>query len=367
MIVTILIAFLSIIALLVIHEFGHFITAKRFGIKVEEFGVGLPPRLFGKKIGETLYSLNLLPFGAFVKIPSIEREGGQTDKEDYRRLESIPLLRRVLIILAGVVSFWIMGIILLTVVFNIGASQAISDEEQGPFLNPPEVQIVAVASGSPAEITGIKPGDVIKELQIGDYKLPISKVKEVQEFAEKNKGEEIILTVERGKEIFEASLIPRIAPPPGEGVMGVALVRIAEKSYPFFQAFIKGITAAVNLTGTIIAGLAEVLTNLIKGQGLPPGVQFIGPIGLGALVAQAVQVGLSYYLQFIAIISIYLAIFNLLPIPALDGGKLLFLGIEKIKGRPVDAKIEQNITTGFFILFLALMVFVTIKDIARLF
>lgn len=367
MIVTILIAFLSIIALLVIHEFGHFITAKRFGIKVEEFGVGLPPRLFGKKIGETLYSLNLLPFGAFVKIPSIEGGSNESDRENYQKLESVPLWRRTLIILAGVVSFWIMGIILLTVVFNIGASQAISDEEQGPFLNLPEVQIVAVASGSPAEITGIKPGDVIKELQIGDYKLPISKVKEVQEFAEKNKGEEIILTIERGNEIFEASLIPRIAPPPGEGVMGVALIRIAEKSYPFFQAFIKGITAAVNLTGTIIAGLAEVLTSLIKGQGLPPGIQFIGPIGLGALVAQAVQVGLSYYLQFIAIISIYLAIFNLLPIPALDGGKLLFLGIEKIKGRPVDAKIEQNITTGFFILFLALMVFVTIKDIARLF
>ena len=149
--------------------------------------------------------------------------------------------------------------------------------------------------------------------------------------------------------------------------MGVALVRTAEKSYPIFQAFIKGAETTINLTQAIVVGLVEVLVSLIKGQGLPPGVQFMGPIGIGVLVAQAVQVGLSYFLQFIAIIAIYLAIFNLLPIPALDGGRLLFLGIEKIKGSPVNQKIEQNITTGFFILFIALMILVTIKDVARLF
>ncbi len=128
----------------------------------------------------------------------------------------------------------------------------------------------------------------------------------------------------------------------------------------------KGVETTVNLTAAIVAGLAELLIGLIRGQGLPQGVQFMGPIGLGAMVAQAVQVGLSYYLQFIAIISIYLAIFNLLPIPALDGGRLLFLGIEKIKGCPVNPKIEQNITAIFFVLLIALMLWVTIGDIARL-
>ncbi|MDP1538840.1 MAG: M50 family metallopeptidase, partial [bacterium] len=341
MAITILIAFFSIIALLIIHEFGHFIVAKRFGIEVKEFGVGLPPRLFGKKIGKTIYSLNLLPFGAFVKIPSVEGDeaegeedkssssplaAARVNKENYQKLENIPVWQRALIILAGVVSFWIVGIILLSIVFSIGTFQAISDEEEGPFVNPPKVQIAAIAPGSPAEIAGIKPGDAIKQFQISNFKFQISKVKEVQELTEEYKGEEVTLTIERGKEVFEVSLVPRVSPPEGEGAMGVALVRTAEKSYPIFQAFIKGAETTINLTQAIVVGLVEVLVSLIKGQGLPPGVQFMGPIGIGVLVAQAVQVGLSYFLQFIAIIAIYLAIFNLLPIPALDGGKLLFLG-----------------------------------------
>jgi len=366
MIVTILIAFFSIIALLVIHEFGHFIVAKKFGIKVEEFGVGLPPRLFGKKIGETIYSLNLLPFGAFVKIPSVEGDGG-SDQEDCRKLENVPVWQRAVILLAGVVSFWIIGIILLTIVFSLGASQAISDEETGPFSVPPQVQIAAVSPGSPAEIAGIKPGDVIRELRTGDFQLLISTVKGVQEFTDAHQGEEIVLLVDRGKDSLQTLLVPRTDPPEGEGSMGVILIRTTEKSYPFFQAFIKGVVTAANLTLAIIVGLAEVVASLVRGQGLPQGVQFMGPIGMGALVAQAVQVGLSYYLQFIAIISIYLAIFNILPIPALDGGRLLFLVIEKIKGCPVNQKVEQSITAGFFILFIVLMILVTVKDVIRLF
>ena len=366
MVLTIIIAFFSIIALLIIHEFGHFIMAKRFGIEVKEFGVGLPPRLFGKKIGGTVYSLNLLPFGAFVKIPSIEGGDEKNNKENYQKLENIPVWQRALIILAGVVSFWIVGIILLSIVFSIGTFQAISDEEPDPLINP-RVQIVAVAPGSPAEEVGINIGDTIKELRIADYGLEVNKVKEVQGFAEKYKGEKIVLVIERSKEIFEISLTPRVFPPEGEGAMGVSLVRTAEKSYPIFQAVILGVETTINLTQVIVVGLAEVLLSLIQGKGLPPGVQFMGPIGIGSLVAQAVRVGASYFLNFIAIIAIYFAVFNLLPIPALDGGRLLFLGIEKIKGSPINQKIEGNITAGFFVLLIALMVLVTIKDIARLF
>ncbi|MDP3995927.1 MAG: site-2 protease family protein [bacterium] len=362
MLITILIAFFSIIALLVIHEFGHFIAAKKFGIEVEEFGVGLPPRLFGKKFGGTLYSLNLLPFGAFVKIPGVDGE-----KENCKNLENVPTWQKAVILLAGVISFWIVGILLLTIVFSLGTSQAISDEETGPFLDPPKVQIAAVAIGSPAETAGIKAGDVVRGLKSGDYQLPVDKVKEIQKFIEDYKGEEVILVIERGQDDFEAGLVPRVVSPEGEGSIGVILVRTTEMSYNLFQAFIRGISTVANLTVAVIVGLAEVVISLIKGQGLPPGVQFMGPIGMGALVVQAVRVGLSYYLQFIAMISIYLAVFNLLPIPALDGGKLLFLVIGKIKGCPVNQKIEQNITAGFFILLLTLMALVTIKDVVRLF
>lgn len=360
---TILITLISIIGLLTLHEFGHFIVAKKIGVKVEEFGVGYPPRLFGKKIGETIYSLNLLPFGAFVRIPG---EGGEkSNLEDYQRFIGKSVWQRAQIMLGGVVSFWIIAVILLSIVFMIGAPQAISDNETGPLINP-KVQLVAIAANSPAEKAGLKAGDAIKQISISGSQFPINKVKDVQDLTEQYKGEAITLTIQRGKEIFTVSLVPRESPPAGEGAMGVALSRTAEKSYPWWQCPVKGIQATFDLTSSVILGWGKLLGNLIQGHGLPKGVQFVGPVGIGALVSQAAKVGINYFLQFIALIAVYLAVFNILPIPALDGGKLLFLGIEKIKGKPVNRKIEENVTAAFFFALILLMIFVTIKDINRL-
>ena len=355
-----LIAFLSLIGLIILHEFGHFILAKKFGVKVEEFGIFLPPRLIGKKIGETTYSLNLLPFGAFVKLY------GEVDQEkkEYWAFTQKPIWQRVLIVIGGVVSFWIISAILLSIVMGLGAPTAISDEENEALIDP-KVQIAQVAANSPAEIAGIKPGDTIKEFRIKNLEFRIDKVKEVQELTEKYKGEEVTLMIERGKEIFEVSLVPRVSPPEGEGAMGVALVRTAIKSYPWYEAPFRGILATGNLTIAVIQGWAQALGNVVRG--LPSGVQLMGPVGIFGLFTQVSQLGVNYFLQFIAIISIYIALFNILPIPAVDGGKLLFLGIEAVRRRPVSQKIEQNITAIFFALLIALMIWVTIKDIARLF
>ena len=355
----ILIVFISLIGLIILHEFGHFAIAKKFGVKIEEFGIGLPPRLIGKKIGETLYSLNLIPLGAFVKLYGEEKE-----TKGPRSFTGKPIWQRALIILGGVVSFWIISAILLSIIFGIGVPQAISDQAEA--VNP-KVQIVAVASGSPAEEAGIKVGDAIKQLTINNQQLTINKVKQVQEFTEEHLGQTVTLTIERGKEVFDATLIPRVLPPEGEGAMGVGLVRTSLTSYPWYLAPIKGIEACFNFTGSIVVGFAQVFGNLIQGKGLPPGAQLMGPIGIGSLMTQAAHLGLTYYLQFIAFISIYLAIFNILPIPALDGGKLLFLGIEKVRRRAVSQKIEQGITSIFFALLIALMIWVTIKDIIRIF
>lgn len=377
MIFTILIAFISLIGLIIIHEFGHFILAKKFGVKVEEFGIFLPPRLIGKKIGETIYSLNLLPFGAFVKI-----EGEEGGIESAHSFSGKPIWQRVIIILGGVVSFWIISVILLSIVFGLGVPQAISDEENHNLLNP-KVQIIAIAPGSPAEKSGIKIGDTVKQFSIFNYpskarvgdegeafsdlQFSIDKVKELQELTEKYKGEEVILTIERGKEIFDITLVPRVSPPKDEGAMGVALIRTVDKSYPWYLTPIKGIEASFNLTGSVVIGLTKVFGNLIQGKGLPLGAEIMGPVGIGKLMTQFARLGINYYLQFIAIISVYLAIFNILPIPALDGGKLLFLGIEAARKKPFPPKIEQKINSIFFALLITLMVWVTIKDIARLF
>lgn len=361
MVLTILIAFVSLIGLIILHEFGHFIVAKRFGVKVEEFGIFLPPRLIGKKIGETIYSLNLLPFGAFVRL-----YGETEDKSEYWSFTQKPVWQRVLIVIAGVISFWLVSAILLSIVMGFGAPTAISDEENGNLIDP-KVQIAAVAPNSPAEMAGLRVGDTIKQLSVISYQLSVNKVKEVQEFTEKYKDQKIVLTIERGKEIFEVSLVPRVSPPEGEGPMGVALVRTAIKSWPWYQAPFKGIEQTFQLTLAIIEGLFKVGKNLVLEGSLPPGVQLMGPIGIGALMTQFAQLGIIHYLNFIAVISIYFAIFNLLPIPALDGGKLVFLGIEAVRKKPVSSKTEQRITSFFFVLLIALIIWVTIKDIARLF
>jgi len=352
MILTILIIFFSLIGLIVLHEFGHFILAKLFGVKVEEFGIFLPPRLIGKKIGETIYSLNLLPFGAFVKLYG--EEGGI---QDIRSFSGKPIWQRALIIVGGVVTFWIISIILLSIVMGLGVSVAVSDEENGTLVDP-KVQVLAVAPDSPAEIAGIKIGDTLKQF---------NKVREVQEFTKEYAGQEVTLTIGRGKEAFEVNLVPRPDASEEEGAMGVVLARTAIKSYPWYQAPIKGVEATIGSTGIIITTLAEALGGLLVGKGLPPGVQFVGPIGIGSLMIQFAGLGINYYLHFVAVISIYLAIFNILPIPALDGGKLIFLGIEAVKRKPVSPKIEQKITAVFFTLLIVLIVWVTINDIMRLF
>ncbi|MEK7519320.1 MAG: M50 family metallopeptidase [Patescibacteria group bacterium] len=357
-----LIAFFSLITLVVIHEFGHFIVAKKFGVKVEEFGVFFPPRLFGKKFGETLYSFNLLPFGAFVKIYG--EEGGGL--EDARSFSTKPVWQRALIILAGVISFWIVAVILLSVVMGLGAPTAISDEDNGKLQNP-KVQISVLSPGSPAEVAGLRIGDTIRELIINDQKFTVSKVKDVQAFTQLYKGKEVTLNIERGKKILEVSLIVRSEPPEGEGPMGVALVRTAIKSYPWYLTPIEGIKATGSLTFTIIQSLGQILKNIFIGKGVPSGVEFMGPIGIVSLVAQVSQLGIVYFLQFIALLAIYLAIFNILPLPALDGGKLVFLGIEAVRKKPVSRKVEQNITAVFFALLILSMILVTIKDIKSFF
>ncbi|MCD6402284.1 site-2 protease family protein [bacterium] len=360
------ITFFTLIALAILHEFGHFLLAKKVGVKVDEFGLGYPPRLFAKKIGETVYSINLLPFGAFVEIHG---ERGQIETSDS--LSKKPISQRALIILGGVISFWIIGIILFSIGFRIGTPVAISDDLE---VQNAKVQIIQVAKNSPAEIAGLKAGDTIlnlksqiSNLKTQNSKIKVNKVKEVQEFINENKGKEVILTIERGKKIFDVELIPRSSPPENEGPMGISLIRTKIEKFPIFLAISKGIKTSFEVTLLIVKAFGRILKGLVFGKGIPEGVEVMGPVGIGALIFQALEAGVSYFIHFVAIVSLHLAIINLLPIPAVDGGRLLFLGIEKLKGSPVDPKIEKRINAAFFGLLIILMFLVTIKDILRLF
>jgi len=361
MILMIIIAGAGLVGLLALHEFGHFIVAKKFGVKVEEFGIGLPPRLFGKKIGETIYSINLIPLGAFVKLYG-EEAGG---KDDPRSFSEKPVWQRSLIILAGVISFWIISAILLSFIFAIGVPVAVNDADEG-LINP-RVQILAVGKDVPAEAAGIQIGDIIKKMESGSGEIKVDKVIQVQEFTKISEGEEIILTIKRGKETFEVSLVPRVDYPENEGAMGVALARTMIKKYPWHKAILEGVIETGRITVAAVQGWKEIISSLAGGEGMPAGAEVVGPVGIFRIFIQMETLGAVYFLRFLAIVSIFLALFNILPIPALDGGRFLFLIIEGIRGKPISPSFEGKVTTVCFLFLIVLIILVTIKDLINLF
>ncbi len=359
MLITVIIAVLSLVILAVIHEFGHFIVAKFFKVRVDEFGLGYPPRIFGRKFGNTIYSFNWLPFGAFVRI-----FGEEEDIHDPASFSSKPAWQRMLIVLAGVVSFWLVAILLLTFVMVRGAPTEISDSETEGFVDP-KVQIAYVNPHSPAQEGDIRVGDVVLEVSSGERFLKVDTVDPVRNFIRDSAGKEVEVTLKRGNEVLEIKVVPRENPPEGEGPLGIALARTALKSYVWYQAPLEGLKATWNLTMTTLTMWGEIIKGLIWRNPLP--VQFVGPIGIVGLFAQATSLGLTHYLVFISVISVYLALFNLLPIPAVDGGKLLFLIIEAVRKKPINQIFVRKIESFFFVALLFLMVLVTFGDIRRLF
>ncbi len=356
---TTIIVFILILGLLIfVHEFGHFIVAKRAGVKVEEFGFGFPPRIFGIKKGETIYSLNFLPIGGFVKIHG--EEGKPTDKQspkdsDKRRaFYNKPIGIRAIILIAGVTMNLLLAAFLLSLGYWLGLPAMVDDQTTN--LEGVRIQITQVVFDSPASQAGIKMGDIITQF---------NKVADMQKFVDEHKGQEITLTIQRGDEVLEKTLVPRVSHPENEGPLGIALARTAIVSYPWYRALIMGITSTVNLTWLIMAALGGLLWQLMMTGRLA--IEIAGPVGIFNLTGQAAQLGFIYLLQLTALISINLAIINILPFPALDGGRLLFLAIEKIKGSPVSQKVERIAHTAGFAILILLMIAVTWRDIVRIF
>ncbi|OHA72957.1 MAG: hypothetical protein A3A27_01640, partial [Candidatus Wildermuthbacteria bacterium RIFCSPLOWO2_01_FULL_47_18] len=345
------VAIFSILLLVALHELGHFFFAKKFGVRVEEFGIGLPPRLWGKKIGETLYSLNLLPAGAFVRLTGEEQRSS-----DPRSFSAKPLLQRLLIVAGGVLAFWVIAAVIFSILgATLGIPMAVGDEDA---VNNPQVQVVGIASKGPAQIAGLETGDIV---------LGVTKVSEVQELGKNFAGNELVLSIQRGKEVMQVTLVPREDPPEGQGPMGLALSRVAQVQYPWYKAPWEGIKITGIMTYRIVQELFGLLRGLAGLQGLPEGVQFTGPIGIIALLNNALIFGLPHFFSFLAVLAIYLAIFNILPIPAVDGGRLLFLGLEFLRKKPLEESLEKRMIALSFGILLVLFLWITVKDIANLF
>lgn len=357
-----IIAFLSLIALMIIHELGHFLIAKRFGVKVDEFGIGYPPRIFGKKIGETIYSVNWVMLGAFVRIRG--EEGGI---DDLRSFSNLKIWQRVLIVIGGVAAFWVTAIVIFSIVFAVGTQLPIGDQDVKGVVNP-QVKVVSVASNSPAFEAGLNVGDVLLSVSNKEVTQQIDKIKDFQVFTQDHAGKEIILTIQRNNQEIDVLLSPRENPPAGQGAVGVGLERMATliERYSWYQAPLQGIAYTWKVTVSSLQGLWSLITGLFQGKGAPQGSEFAGPLGITVFLANAASYGVGFFLYFIGVICVLIAIFNLFPIPALDGGKLVFLILEKIKGKPVSPKIEQVITLVFFAILIILSIFITIKfDIPR--
>jgi regulator of sigma E protease len=349
-----LIAILGLIFLMAIHELGHFLMAKKFGLTVEEFGIGLPPRIWGVKIKETLYSLNWLPLGAFVRIPELE---GSPEE----RIESIPARQRIAIFLGGIIATWLTAVVIFSLVAGIwGLSFAATGNQPG------QIQIAEVSPASPAQEAGLMIGDII--LGTSDKpELIFEEPHQLISFLEENKGQFVELMIKRGKELILLEVRPALEEERAkdEGSLGIIIGTIYHQNYKWYQAPWAGLRATAIQTVTIPVLTAQMIHRLIQGEKIP-GARVVGPIGIVQIVGEQAAIGWDRLLTLLAVIAIYFTIFNILPLPALDGGKVLFVGIEKIIGRKPNRVIENTINNIFFFLIIGLLIFVSIRDILYL-
>lgn len=344
---SILIFILVLSILVLVHELGHFLVAKKFGILVEEFGFGLPPKIFGKKIKDTIYSINLLPFGGFVRLHGELTEDNVTKpgRAFLNKRKSV----KIAVIVAGVIMNFILAIVAFAIVYSF----------TGIPRDTKEVKILDIATGSPAQIGQILVGD--KVLAVDGVK--VTSVDEFISKIEGKKGKKVTLQLQDRK----VTLTPRVNPPEGEGSLGVTITNTEIYFVPIWQRPFLGIyygfKESLFWSKNVILGLFSIFTSLFKGQ-VPQDIS--GPVGVFAVTSEVAKEGILSLLNLLGIISVNLAIINILPFPALDGGRLLFIFIEKVIGRKIIPKVEAVIHTIGMIILLGLILAITIHDIRRL-
>lgn len=347
--------------LIFVHELGHFLVAKRSGMKVEEFGFGFPPRIWGIKKGGTIYSVNWIPFGGFVKILGEDGEAGNNPQS----FSAAKAWVRSMVLVAGVAMNVLLAVVLLSILNATGLRVDLSEPGLAERAQDIKVQIAQVNPSSPAQNAGLNVLDEIIWAGFEGVGTEIKEVSDIQNFINNHKGQEINLKIRRGLDVSAVNLTPRINPPAGEGALGIYLAKTGLVKYPWYQAIGKGLENTYYGIEGVLVGYGSMLKKVFSGYGV--GVELTGPIGIAVITGQAAKLGLSYLAQLTALLSINLAVLNIVPFPALDGGRLLFVIIEKIKGSPVPRRIESIINATGFALLIMLMFYVTTKDIIKLF
>ncbi len=372
-----LIIFIAVLAVLVLsHEFGHFIVARKNGITVEEFGFGFPPRLIGirrvkfggkaswqiiwnkRQLEQTLehhsgtiYSINLIPLGGFVKIKGENADADIANDPDSFSVKKT--WQKALVLVAGVAMNFLLAAVLISVGYMIGMP-AVGDEVGSNS----KLEVVETMAGKPAAVAGIVAGDKIIKIDNIEH----ASVPEFQKYVDGHRTASVAFTIEHEGKIIVKNIQPASIGNGRFGI-GVAIEAVGNIQYPWYRAIFEGFVTAGKYFVMIIIGLWTLVRGLFVGASMESAVA--GPVGVAVLTGQAARMGFVYLLQLTAILSLNLAVINILPIPALDGGRLLFVLWAKFFRRPVNPHTEQIIHTIGFVLLIFLVIMVTVKDIGN--
>jgi regulator of sigma E protease len=332
--------------LMLVHELGHFITARRAGIVVQEFGLGLPPRLIGIRHKDVLYSLNAIPFGAFVKMM------GEEDPTHPGSFASKSLLTRAIVLVAGAAMNFLLAIVVFATGHLVGWPTVVEDAP---------VEIAVVLAGGPAQQAGIQPGDTIMTFNARE----VRGIHALRDMTQQHLGQPVVLGLDRDGQRVQSEVVPRVNPPQGEGHLGIRMaLPVQHVQYPVHEALWQGVVLSFRVVGLTLAAPVMLMQGLLS----PELVRPIGLPGMAQVASQAVdftmETGWWYPVFFVVgAFSAGLAVANLLPLPALDGGRLLFILIEAVRGRRVNPEREAAIHFAGIVLLLTLMVLISVNDL----
>lgn len=365
---TVLVFIGILIVLIVVHELGHFLAAKLFGVRVDEFGVGFPPKLWGKKWGETEYTINLLPIGGFVRIFGEDEHTIPANSPDTgRSLAHKNHLIQAIVLLAGVTFNILFAFVVFTLGFMFGMPSAITEEEMSDARDV-KLLITEVIPGSPAETAGLVPGDEIVGLvaEGGSYRAELTP-SSVALFISEHPGEELTIAIARGGGESQATVVPKtgvITDAPERPAAGFVMTLAGIITLSPTEALQEGFAMTYSMLKAITIGLWDFIARAVR---LDADFSYVsGPVGIVGSVGDAKALGTEYLVSLAAFISLNLAVINLLPFPALDGGRLLFVLIETITRRRIPSVITRILNLVGFCILIGLMVIVTFSDIGKL-
>lgn len=355
-----IIIFLIVLSVLVfVHELGHFLFAKKNGIRVDEFAIGFPPRLFAFKKGETTYAINLLPLGGYVKIfgenPDEESLNGP---DKARSFVNKSKLAQASVLIAGILFNVLFAWVLFISSFMVGVANISENEEANSKL-----LVTAVLPDSPALYSGIKPGDQIISLSDTEVLKEELTPEAVRAFISSEQGKQIEISLKRGQEALSVSVTPK-QNENGEYLIGIQMAQVSEAKLPFHKAVLEGTLTTLHVIKETVVGTLGFLWKVVTFNAEFENVA--GPVGIAGLVGEASKFGFGYILSFAALISINLAVINLIPFPALDGGRLLFVALEAVIRRPIPSKVANALNLIGFAFLLLLMIVITFSDIKKL-